>query len=65
MTDKHIPAPRCGADTVSGRRYVPPRLREFGPVRALTQAGTVAGVEMGGGGGMGMGMGMGAGMRRP
>jgi len=41
--------------------YSTPMLKVFGPVGALTQAGTGGTGEMG----MGMGMGMGAGSRKP
>ena len=52
--------------SVSDKRYAKPTLTEYGPVAALTQAGTSLGAEMGGGGGMGsMGGDMAAGSRRP
>jgi hypothetical protein len=41
--------------------YSTPKLKVFGSVGELTQAGTAGGAEMG----MGMGMGAGAGSRRP
>ena len=49
-------------------QYSPPKLKVFGPVGSLTQAGSGLAVEGSGmGGGMGMGMGMGGGNpnRRP
>ena len=42
--------------------YLPPKLKIFGPVGALTQGGSVGPAEMGMG--VGMGMGMGADMQR-
>jgi len=44
--------------------YLPPKLKIFGPVGALTQGGTVGPAEMGMGIGMGMDMGMGGDMQR-
>ena len=61
MTSRILTTRNDGKQETGRKNYTPPRLRVFGPVGNLTQAGTGLGTEMG----SVMGMGMGAGSRRP